>query len=55
MLCLDRKLDEDIVIDYGGVEVVVKVLRVGQTTVKLGIAAPEAVVVRRGEVEDRRR
>ena len=49
MLVLTRKSDESIRI---GEDIVVKVIRTGKGTVKLGIAAPADVRVLRGELAE---
>lgn len=50
MLVLNRKKEQTIHIDGG---IVVKVLKVGKTTVKIGIEAPPGTDVLRGEVKER--
>ncbi|MBL8814941.1 MAG: carbon storage regulator [Planctomyces sp.] len=47
MLVLTRKLEETIVI---GEDIVVKVIRTGSGSVKLGIIAPKHIQVLRGEL-----
>jgi len=48
MLVLSRKLGERIVIGEG--DIVIRVESIRGTRVKLGIAAPEGVRIRRGEI-----
>jgi carbon storage regulator len=53
MLVLSRKVDEEIVIDVAGHEIVVKVVRVGAGGVRLGVTADDDVSVHRREVWER--
>lgn len=48
MLILTRRASESLYID--GARVVVHVVRIGRSTVKLAIDAPEDVSIQRGEV-----
>lgn len=50
MLVLSRKLNEELVID-GNIRI--RVVHVGEGKVRIGIEAPAAVGIRRGELEDR--
>ena len=49
MLVLSRKTDEKLVI---GSDVIITVLAVRGNSVRIGIEAPQAVAVRRGELPD---
>ena len=49
MLVLTRKQDEEIVIDG---RIMVKVMRIRGRTVRIGIAAPAEVLIRRSELTD---
>jgi carbon storage regulator len=50
MLVLTRRQNEEIVI---GDDVVIRVLRTGSGSVKIGVVAPEGVGIRRGELRPR--
>jgi carbon storage regulator len=50
MLVLTRRQNEEIVI---GDDVVIRVLRTGSGSVKIGVVAPEGVGIRRGELKPR--
>lgn len=50
MLVLARKRDEKI---YIGSEIVIRVIKTGPGTVKIGIEAPESVSVRRAELAEK--
>lgn len=50
MLVLTRRQNEEIVI---GDNIVVRVLRTGSGSVKIGVEAPEGVGIRRGELRPR--
>jgi carbon storage regulator len=50
MLCLSRKLNEEIVIGDGGDRITIKVIEIQKDRVRLGIEAPREVPVRRAEL-----
>jgi len=50
MLILTRKLDEEIIIDS---DIRIKIVSISENTVKLGISAPPAVEILRGEIYDK--
>lgn len=50
MLILTRKLNEEIIIDS---EIKVKILSISDNQVKIGISAPSAVSIYRGEVYEK--
>jgi len=47
MLVLTRKVGEEIYLDYDGMRIVVKVLRIHGRAAKLGIGAPREVAIHR--------
>jgi carbon storage regulator len=53
MLVLTRGIGQDILIDQGKVSI--RVLSIKGGKVRIGVTAPEAVVVDRSEVHERRR
>jgi carbon storage regulator len=53
MLVLSRRTDESLVINVGGETVVIRVLKIGNDRVRLGIDAPRHVSVHREEVAKR--
>ncbi len=50
MLVLTRKLGEKIII---GDNIVVKVVEIGRGSIKLGIDAPNDIIIRRHELEEK--
>lgn len=50
MLVLSRHRDESIIIEIGGVRVVVSVIDVRGSKVRLGIEAPKEVIIHREEI-----
>lgn len=52
MLVLSRKRDEQIVLRMGDTEVVLTIIEILGNRVRLGIEAPQSVIVHRKEVYD---
>lgn len=50
MLVLSRKYMESIVIDVGGLDIIVKVVKFDVDKVRVGISAPDHVVILRAEL-----
>ena len=54
MLVLTFKEDEDLYITLNGVEVKIKVVRLNQKKIKLGVEAPKEVQVQRGNARKKK-
>jgi carbon storage regulator len=53
MLILSRKVNEQIVIRYGEHTALVRIIEIGRGRVRLGVTAPNDVVVHREEIAQR--
>lgn len=53
MLVLTRRIDESIVIDPDGLNIVIKVLGLNDGKVRLGVDAPSHLAVHRDEIVER--
>lgn len=53
MLVLKRKAEEEIVITHDENRIVLKVLKIGHHVAKIGIKAPDEMVILRAELEGR--
>lgn len=55
MLVLTFKEDEDLFLNFNGVEVKIKVVRANEKKTKLGVEAPREIEVTRGNARNKRK